>query len=247
MKWFKKWYFISILFFPSGKTLGLNFQEITEIRQEIEKFRMHLKKENAEEIYTSYLEDKIIENFYESLKDIKEEKYNNKRAHKISDLVNIWGNRIRKEYKETIVDSIVIDLSENMSYWFDNSGSRYTNYWANESKLIYKAKVAIGNEEFKRGTKIDKYIIGEKVPKPEIHWKQRDLKIPYGHLVNSFGARKLDLWKDGEYTLYTCHGTNATSSIGKHISLGCIRFFNKDVLILYELVKENKTIVVVKE
>jgi len=242
-----KLYFISILLFPFAQSFGLSIQEVRGIRQEIENFRTHLKKENAEEIFTSHSEDEIMKNFNKALIDIKEDKYYNKRAHKISNLVNIWGYRLRKKYKETIVDSIVIDLSENMSYWFDNSESICTNYWLNKSKLIYKAKVAIGNEEFGRGTKIDTYILGKKVLKPEIHWKKRNLKIPYGHLLNPFGARKLDLWENGEYTLYTCHGTNATSSIGKHISLGCVRFYNIDILILYELVGENETVVVVKE
>lgn len=246
MKWFMKRHFISILFFFFIQSYGLGMEEVKEIRQEIERFKSFLKEENTEEIFTSHSEDKIMKNFYESLKDIKENKYNNKRAQEISDSANNWGKKIREKYKEIIVDSIVINLGENMSYWFDKSGSIYKSYWSNESKLIYKAKIAIGNEEFKRGTKKDTYIIGKKVLKPEIYWKQRNLKIPYGHLFNSFGARKLELWKDDEYSFYACHGTNAITSIGKHISLGCIRFCNKDILILYELVEGNKTVLVVK-
>ncbi|TEU01558.1 MAG: L,D-transpeptidase [Candidatus Stahlbacteria bacterium] len=247
MKRFIKLFLIPALFITYIQSYGLSIQEVKEIRCEINYIKTILKLKNVEEIYTSYSEDEIIKDFNKALIDIKEDNYYNSGAHKISDLVNKWGERIRERYNEIIVDSIVIDLSENMSYWFNNSGSIYTSYWTNESKLIYKSTIAIGDEEIGRGTKIDKYVIGEKVLKPEIYWKQRELKMPYGHLVNSFGARKLDLWKDGEYTLYTCHGTNATTSIGKHISLGCIRFHNIDVLVLYELVEENKTVVVVKE
>ncbi len=240
--------FLMLIFFTTFiKSSGLSFQEIDEIRYEIEYMKTILKLKNTEEIFTSYLEDEIIKDFDKSLKDIKENKYYNEKAYEISELVSKWGEELRKRYNEIIVDSIVVDLSENMSYWYNNLGSNYMSFWTNESKLVYKTDVAIGNEEIGRGTKIDKYIIGEKVLEPEILWKQRNLKMPYGHLVNSFGARKLDLWKDGEYTLYTCHGTNASSSIGKHISLGCIRFHNIDVLVLYELVEENETVVVVKE
>lgn len=247
MRWFIKWCFILILFFPSCKSLGLSRKETREVWQEINDFKTYLKEKHTEEIFTSHLENKIWDDFYKSLIDIKEDKYNNKKAHKISDLANKWGIYIREKYKEIIVDSIVVDLSENMSYWYDNSGTIYTSYWANESKLIYTAKAAIGDEEIGRGTKIDKYIIGKKVLKPETSWKQRNLEIPYGHPFNPFGARKLELWKNGKYTFYTCHGTNDTTSIGKHISLGCIRFHNIDILILYELAGENKTIVVIKE
>jgi len=242
-----KRYLILVLFFPFSQSLCLNMKEVREIRQEISNFRTYLSKKHTEEIFTSYLEDEIIENFNKSLIDIKEDKYNNKKAHKISDLADNWGIYIKEKYKEIIVDSIVVDLSENMSYWYDNSGTIYTSYWANESKLIYTAKIAIGDEEIGRGTKIDKYIIGKKASEPKASWKQRNLEVPYGHPFNPLGARKLELWKDGEYTFYTCHGTNDTTSIGKHISLGCIRFHNIDILILYELVGENKTIVVIKE
>lgn len=240
--------FLILIFFTTFiKSSGLSYQEIDNIRYEIEYMKTILKLKNTEEIFTSYLEDEIIKDFDKSLKDIKENKYYNEKAYKISELVSKWGEELRKRYNELIVDSIVVDLSENMSYWYNNLGSNYISFWTNESKLVYKTDVAIGDEEIGRGTKIDTYIIGEKVLEPEILWKQRNLKMPYGHLVNSFGARKLDLWKDGEYTLYTCHGTNATGSIGKHISLGCIRFHNIDVLVLYELVEENETVVIVKE
>jgi hypothetical protein len=247
MKHFINTFLILIFFITFIKSSGLNSQEINEIRYEIEYMKTILKLKNTEEIFTSYLEDEIIKDFDKSLEDIKENKYYNEKAYEISELVSKWGEELRKRYNEIIVDSIVVDLSENMSYWYNNLGSNYMSVWNNESKLVYKIDVAIGDEEIGRGTKTDTYIIGEKVLEPEILWKQRNLKMPYGHLVNSFGARKLDLWKDGEYTLYTCHGTNASSSIGKHISLGCIRFHNIDVLVLYELVEENETVVVVKE
>jgi len=247
MKYFINTFLILLFFITFIQSSGLSSQEINEIRYEIEYMKTILKLKNTEEIFTSYLEDEIIKDFEKSLKDIKENKYYNEKAYEISELASKWGEELRKRYNEIIVDSIVVDLSENMSYWYNNLGSNYTSFWTHESKLVYKTDVAIGDEEIGRGTKIDTYIIGEKVLEPEILWKQRNLKMPYGHLVNSFGARKLDLWKDGEYTLYTCHGTNAISSIGKHISLGCIRFHNIDVLVLYELVEENETVVVVKE
>lgn len=49
-----------------------------------------------------------------------------------------------------------------------------------------------------------------------------------------FGARWLGL--DAPYGDYGIHGTNDPSSIGKNISNGCIRMFNKDVIELSGLV-----------
>jgi lipoprotein-anchoring transpeptidase ErfK/SrfK len=47
-----------------------------------------------------------------------------------------------------------------------------------------------------------------------------------------FGARWLGLNKKG----YGIHGTNNPSSIGKYVSQGCIRMYNKDVLELAGIV-----------
>lgn len=49
-----------------------------------------------------------------------------------------------------------------------------------------------------------------------------------------FGARWLGL--NAPYGDYGIHGTNNPSSIGKNISNGCIRMFNKDVIELNSLV-----------
>jgi Uncharacterized protein conserved in bacteria len=47
-----------------------------------------------------------------------------------------------------------------------------------------------------------------------------------------YGVRWMGLSKPG----YGIHGTNDPSSIGKHVSKGCIRMHNKDVIELYNLV-----------
>lgn len=49
-----------------------------------------------------------------------------------------------------------------------------------------------------------------------------------------FGARWLGL--NAPYGDYGIHGTNNPSSIGKNISNGCIRMYNKDVIELASLV-----------
>jgi len=52
------------------------------------------------------------------------------------------------------------------------------------------------------------------------------------HPGGMFGTRWLGLSIDG----YGIHGTNNPSSIGKAVSLGCIRMYNHDVEALYDRV-----------
>jgi lipoprotein-anchoring transpeptidase ErfK/SrfK len=47
---------------------------------------------------------------------------------------------------------------------------------------------------------------------------------------NPLGARAMYL----SGTVYRIHGTNKPSSIGTHVSSGCIRMLNADVIDLYE-------------
>lgn len=55
-----------------------------------------------------------------------------------------------------------------------------------------------------------------------------------------FGAMWLSLSKSG----YGIHGTNDPSSIGKAVSLGCIRMFNKDVLELAKTVPNGTRVTI---
>lgn len=50
----------------------------------------------------------------------------------------------------------------------------------------------------------------------------------------SFGPRWLGL--DVPWGYYGIHGTNRPHSIGQHLSHGCIRMFNRDVMELYDMV-----------
>ena len=57
---------------------------------------------------------------------------------------------------------------------------------------------------------------------------------------NPLGARAMYLGG----TLYRIHGTNAPSTIGKHLSSGCIRMLNEDVIDLYARVSIGTKVVV---
>ena len=57
-----------------------------------------------------------------------------------------------------------------------------------------------------------------------------------GGLDNPLGARAMYLYQGDRDTLYRLHGTNEPDSIGKHVSSGCIRLINQDVIDLYNRV-----------
>jgi lipoprotein-anchoring transpeptidase ErfK/SrfK len=79
------------------------------------------------------------------------------------------------------------------------------------------------------------------VPPPQMLKRQPYLpRFVAGGPRNPLGARAMYL----AGTVYRIHGTNAPSSIGKHMSSGCIRMLNADVIDLYERVKLGAKVVV---
>jgi lipoprotein-anchoring transpeptidase ErfK/SrfK len=60
---------------------------------------------------------------------------------------------------------------------------------------------------------------------------------------NPLGARAMYLGG----TVYRIHGTNQPSTIGKHVSSGCIRMLNEDVTDLYERAKVGTKVVVLPD
>lgn len=236
----------SIFLLQTGAT-ALTTAEMSDIEEKIMEMRRFLYEHDAENIFTSFKNNEILNNWNYYLRNINSNEFYNKEAHRISRLTHEWGEILRQEYPSPIVDSIVIDVSDEICYLFNTRDGMAFNNWGYEDRIVYRTTVAVGNEEYGKGTILGKFYIGEKELKPKTIWETRGIKIPYGHPFNSFGARKIELWRDGKYTMYSCHGTNDTTSIGKHISLGCIRFHNRDILIIYEMIEENKTVVYIKQ
>ncbi|MBK0023923.1 L,D-transpeptidase [Ochrobactrum sp. S46] len=65
-----------------------------------------------------------------------------------------------------------------------------------------------------------------------------------GGAANPLGARALYLFQNGRDTLYRIHGTNDPASIGKSVSSGCIRMFDRDVIELFDRVPKGTTVIV---
>ena len=79
------------------------------------------------------------------------------------------------------------------------------------------------------------------IPPAEMIQRQPYLpRFMAGGPQNPLGARAIYLGG----TLYRIHGTNAPSTIGKHVSSGCIRMLNEDVIDLYARVRIGTKVVV---
>ncbi len=65
--------------------------------------------------------------------------------------------------------------------------------------------------------------------------------IPGGSPKNPMGAAALILSGDGQYAI---HGTNNPGSIGKFVSYGCIRMYNKDIKDLFARVRVGTKVTV---
>jgi len=79
------------------------------------------------------------------------------------------------------------------------------------------------------------------VPPSEMLQRQPYLpRFMAGGPGNPLGARAMYL----AGTMYRIHGTNAPGTIGKHVSSGCIRMLNEDVIDLYSRVNVGTKVVV---
>jgi lipoprotein-anchoring transpeptidase ErfK/SrfK len=78
-------------------------------------------------------------------------------------------------------------------------------------------------------------------PPPEMIQRQPYLpRFVAGGATNPLGARALYL----SGSVYRIHGTNAPETIGQHVSSGCIRLVNEDVMDLYSRVHVGTKVVV---
>ena len=81
-------------------------------------------------------------------------------------------------------------------------------------------------------------------PPPEMLARQPYLpRMTAGGPGNPLGARAMYI----AGTQYRIHGTNAPSTIGRHVSSGCIRLTNEDVIDLYNRVQVGAKVVVLPQ
>ena len=80
-------------------------------------------------------------------------------------------------------------------------------------------------------------------------WPQFQVYKQHGPLQgqwdNPLGARALYLFRDNRDTLIRIHGTNEPSEIGGHVSSGCIRMRDMNIIDLYNRVHVGTPVVVI--
>ncbi|HHY46731.1 MAG TPA: L,D-transpeptidase family protein [Firmicutes bacterium] len=104
----------------------------------------------------------------------------------------------------------------------------YRLYFYRDNRLVKDYPIAVGKSVSR--TILGEYTIVRKAKNPTWYPPDGSPPVPPGP-ANPVGSRWLGLSKDG----YGIHGTNNPSSIGKAVSLGCIRMLEKDVQELYEM------------
>jgi lipoprotein-anchoring transpeptidase ErfK/SrfK len=78
-------------------------------------------------------------------------------------------------------------------------------------------------------------------PPPEMIARQPYLpRFVAGGVSNPLGARAMYL----SGSMYRIHGTNQPTTIGEHVSSGCIRMLNEDVIDLYNRVHVGTKVIV---
>lgn len=122
------------------------------------------------------------------------------------------------EKKPPLADSyILIDKSENkLTYYFHRTA-------------VKSFPVATGKTQ--ADTPVGVFPVVMKVKNP--WYLKKD--IPGGDPHNPLGSRWIGLEVPGtDGSKYGIHGTNRPSSIGQHVSAGCVRMYNQDVAWLYD-------------
>jgi len=85
------------------------------------------------------------------------------------------------------------------------------------------------------------YVVKDKIENPP--WmKTGQEMIPFGDPRNPLGTRWIGWYQDGRKTSYGFHGTGDPTSIGQACSDGCVRFLNRDVEELSQILPEGAPI-----
>jgi lipoprotein-anchoring transpeptidase ErfK/SrfK len=116
-------------------------------------------------------------------------------------------------------------------------------YVYKDGKAIANYPVAIGKKGWETPT--GEWYVMEKITNPGwTSFKNGSVVAP--GKKNPLGERWIGFWTDGKDTI-GFHGTPDVKSVGKAVSHGCVRMFDKDVKALFPLVKVGTTVKVVNE
>lgn len=139
------------------------------------------------------------------------------------------GSNIRAGQRLKIIEGefkIVVNVSNNTLTLFLND------------KLV---KIyPVGTAKY-RNTPIGEFEIINRIVNPT--WYAPDGVYPYGDPKNILGTR----WMGINEPSYGIHGTTEPELIGKYVSAGCIRMYNKDVEELFKIVPVGTKVSIIKK
>ncbi len=140
------------------------------------------------------------------------------------------------EINKIYIPEIKLTFKEEVpsGYWIIINKSNNTLYYLKGKEIISKYPVASGKDI--GYTPEGKFTIATKYKNPS--WGGAGIHKPVkgGAPNNPLGKRWMGLSIKGGGS-YGIHGNSNEDSIGKYVSLGCIRMHNKDVEILYDLIQ----------
>ena len=116
------------------------------------------------------------------------------------------------------------------------------------SMYVRSYPVGLGRED---STPTGTWMVGIKAKDPIYYSPRGEGVIPADDPKNPLGHRWISLiGMDGHAVgqqSYGIHGTIDPDSIGKQASMGCIRMHNEDVEVVFDLLAEGKSLVIVKD
>lgn len=145
-------------------------------------------------------------------------------------------------------------MSEDHNFVSKQSASTFTIiiirnearlYFYRDKELIKTFVVAVGNDDTGKTTPAGHFTIVNKVKDPVMVWRSGKI-IPPNDPRNSYGTRWMGLADKatGKYRGCGIQGTNVEKSIGKHITVGCVRMYNDDIIELFERVDLGTEVIV---
>jgi lipoprotein-anchoring transpeptidase ErfK/SrfK len=145
--------------------------------------------------------------------------------------VNPVATQVAAKSLSPIADvNLVLQLNERKVYVYKGS------------QIVATYPVAIGKKG--RETPTGEWQVMETLVNPGWTNFNTGKMMPPGK-NNPLGSRWIGFWTDGKDTI-GFHGTNQPNSIGKAVSNGCVRMYDKDVQALYPLIKVGTIVRVVK-
>ncbi|SHE55162.1 Putative peptidoglycan binding domain-containing protein [Tissierella praeacuta DSM 18095] len=200
---------------------------------EVLKLKSFLKKKGYTDIVDGYYFDNKTKNIvarYQKENGLQSDgivgKNTYQKINEDMELNKISISEIEVEFTSeiSIGDFIIINKSSN------------TLYHIREKKIVKKYPVATG--KLPEYTPEGKFTIVTKYVNPAWGGAGKHKPIKGGEPNNPLGKRWMGLSIRGGGS-YGIHGNSNKNSIGKYISLGCVRMYNEDVEALYNLIDKG--------